>query len=63
MVAVCLPPLAPQGYNKRATVHYMLGNYEESIHDCKMVLQLQVGPCVCVCRSSESIGVPAGAGT
>ena len=29
-----------QGYNKRATVLFLLQRYQESIHDCKLVLDL-----------------------
>ncbi len=36
-----------QGYNKRATIYYLMGRYEESIEDCKTVLQLQVMVAVC----------------
>ena len=37
----CLPSTrAPQGYNKRATVLYLLHRYKDAIQDCQMVLQL-----------------------
>lgn len=56
VVLCALTVPAPQGYNKRATVHYMLGNFEESIQDCKMVLQLQVGPAACACVQARADG-------
>ena len=36
------PPrrLAGQGYNRRATVLFLLGRYQESIEDCQLVLEL-----------------------
>lgn len=36
-----LAPMYAEGYNKRATIYYLMGRYEESIEDCKTVLQLQ----------------------
>lgn len=38
-----LPLPRCQAYNKRATVHYLTGQYDNSIQDCKLVLQMQVG--------------------
>lgn len=31
-----------QGFNKRATVLYLLARFEESIEDCKVVVEMQV---------------------
>ncbi|GLC37327.1 hypothetical protein PLESTB_001135900 [Pleodorina starrii] len=36
-----LQPSFVEGYNKRATVHYLMGRYEQSIQDCRLVLQMQ----------------------
>ncbi|GIL71254.1 hypothetical protein Vretimale_2873 [Volvox reticuliferus] len=36
-----LQPSFAEGYNKRATVHYLMGRYEDSILDCQLVLQMQ----------------------
>ncbi|KXZ51584.1 hypothetical protein GPECTOR_12g547 [Gonium pectorale] len=36
-----LQPSFVEAYNKRATMHYMMGAYQDSIDDCKLVLQMQ----------------------
>ncbi|GIL46492.1 hypothetical protein Vafri_3459 [Volvox africanus] len=36
-----LQPSFAEAYNKRATVHYLMGRYEDSIQDCQLVLQMQ----------------------
>jgi hypothetical protein len=37
-VLCCAVP--PQGYNKRATVLYLLGRFQESVEECRTVLSL-----------------------
>lgn len=34
------PPHPPQGFNKRATVLYLLHRYQDAIDDCQAVLRL-----------------------
>ncbi|EFJ44299.1 hypothetical protein VOLCADRAFT_95447 [Volvox carteri f. nagariensis] len=36
-----MQPSFVEGYNKRATVHYLMGRYESSIQDCQLVLEMQ----------------------
>mmetsp|Transcript_40797 Transcript_40797/g.66161 ORF Transcript_40797/g.66161 Transcript_40797/m.66161 type:complete len:365 (+) Transcript_40797:56-1150(+) len=38
---VRLAPDFAEGYNKRATAHYLLRNFEESIRDCQLAVELQ----------------------
>ena len=38
---VKIAPGLAEGWNKRATVHYLLGNYAESLHDIGKTLQLE----------------------
>ena len=38
---VKISPAFAEGWNKRATVHYLLGNYNESLHDIDKTLVLE----------------------
>ncbi|GMH33130.1 hypothetical protein BSKO_00964 [Bryopsis sp. KO-2023] len=58
-------PSFVEGYNKRATVLYLMDKYEESVQDCKIVVQMQpyhfaaysgMGLCLfCLRRCDEAI--------
>ena len=38
---VDIAPALSEGWNKRATVHYLLGNFEASVHDIQKTLALE----------------------
>lgn len=35
-----VPPISPQAHNKRATIMYLMEQYQESIKLCELVLEL-----------------------
>jgi hypothetical protein len=58
-----------QGYNKRATVLYLLGRFQESVEECRTVLSLNpyhfgaasgMGLCYMQVREWRGVVVPAG---